>query len=413
MIRTLLTVKHFSHEGQLLHKHQDWSKSFLKHFIEGLYLSHAQIAGATPYIATDGDVPGSLTRLVDGYQSPSAGAPYIYPKVNLRVVGPGGGGGLYAPNGGEGAGAPGFPAVLQGTFLPGYNIGIVVGRNNTAVTPTDATLVDRVAHGRNGLVAVAASIDSVLVGDTTDSSYAVNNALIGFIYIPKRSFTLTRADFKVFRSGNPGNVTANVACIGGLTASAAAVDTAPIGTSDVVDANLWGNVSPGAWVTFTFSTPVKLKAGFAYFIYIFPCQVSAGNRVNVRTIAVTPAVGRQIYGTAAASGGAISTGNFQWLYDLWGTAGAEMEHGATDIYGYSVVNPNASFIMRRIFMNNSGEAITVQEAGIYIPLAHYITGLGGFDFNAFVFCAARDIFAGIAVANGESLEVDYTPSITV
>ena len=63
-------------------------------------------------------------------------------------------------------------------------------------------------------------------------------------------------------------------------------------------------------------------------------------------------------------------------------------------------------------MNNSGLAITVQESGIYLPVTRYILNLSVYDYNNFIVCAAHDVFAGITVNNGESLEIDYTPAST-
>ena len=53
-MRTLLEAKHFSKEGKLLpDSYKGWSKSFTKHFIECLYLSHANILTGAPYTLAD------------------------------------------------------------------------------------------------------------------------------------------------------------------------------------------------------------------------------------------------------------------------------------------------------------------------------------------------------------------------
>ena len=66
----------------------------------------------------------------------------------------------------------------------------------------------------------------------------------------------------------------------------------------------------------------------------------------------------------------------------------------------SYVNPNGSFTIRRYFTNKSGSSITVNEVGIFAaPRAGMI---------------ARDIVSpGVAVADGETLKVEYTIQVTV
>lgn len=408
MIRTLLTIKRFNKYGQLAEPpRQQWSRSFTRHFIEGLYVQHSHLLTASALAVTD--VMGSTTRLIDGDSNAAQ-----YKKSNLRVASPSGYADMTLLSGET---ANSMNSLAQQEFFPGHLAGIQIGRDNTAVTPTDRGLIDRIAHGINASVAPAAVIEQINAGDTTNTTHTVNNGFIGFIYIPSRSFTLTNAQFKVWRTGNPGNVTLQVKGIyQGSTVDRAWLDTAIIQASDVVNANLWLNASPGQFENFAFSTPVTLHQGFIYILAITPSQASPGNNINVRTYAGLTN-GRSSFGKWDTVAAVATVGDWNAVtpvYIFTGTAGAEMEYGGTDIYGYIVANPNASFVMRRIFMNNSGEAITVQESAIYIPLSNYkALSSNGSHHNQFVFCAARDIFAGIAVANGESLEVTYTPSITV
>ena len=51
--------------------------------------------------------------------------------------------------------------------MPGHAIGIQIGRSNTAVTPTDAFLNDRIAHGVRAAVG-SSNLDSLTSGDDTD-----------------------------------------------------------------------------------------------------------------------------------------------------------------------------------------------------------------------------------------------------
>ena len=412
-MRTLLEAKHFSKEGKLLpDSYKGWSKSFTKHFIECLYLSHANILQAAPY--TLADVIGSTSRNVD-CDSFGGALGKTFPKANMQLAGPAGLGIVNLPMGDTYSSSTNAGSYLIGTAMPGHAIGIQIGRSNTAVTPTDAFLNDRIAHGRNAAVG-ASIIDSVLTGDLNDSSQQLTNAFLGFLYRPLRSCSVSDIQIKVWRTGSPGNV--NLIIVGvNFTYNSQQqfqTDATIIATSNAVNANLWGAASPGAMQTFTFGSPPTLQAGFTYFIAISPSQVSGGNYVVMRT--GTPNLSRIPW---AYAGITLGSGNITGVFgsspivQIDGTAGNEMEYGATDIYGYTVSNPTASFTLRRIFMNNSGNAITVQESGIYLPVTRYSINTVAYDYSNFIVCAAHGVFAGITVNNGESLEIDYTPSIQV
>ena len=410
-MRTLLEVKHFSKERKLLpDSYKGWSRSFTKHFIECLYLPHANILTGAPYSLTD--VLGSTTRLVDADSNTPAN--YLFSKANMQLVGPGGYGMVNLPMGDTYSNSQGIGSYQPGTGVPGHVIGIQIGRSNTAVTPTDTALNDKIHHGTRAAVG-ASNIDSVTAGDNADQNNQTTNGYIGMIYRPLRSCSMADIQFKCFRTGNPGNVNAIVVgiCNNGSTLSA---DATIIATSNAVNANAWGAASPGALITFTFASPPYLQAGFTYFIAITPAQASGGNYVNIRTNSAAN-LSRLSFAYASSLGIANNLSaqynNGIVMFQIDGTAGSEMEYGATDLYGYTVSNPTALFTLRRIFMNNSGLAITVQESGIYLPVTRYVLNLNAYDYNNFIVCAAHDVFAGITVNNGESLEIDYTPSIHV
>lgn len=406
-MRTLLTIKK---EGKLVY--QDYSKSFTRHFLEALYLSHANILTGAP-LASVIDVIGA-TRSVDGDSRGSA-TPTFSPKGNMLIDAPSGNGGVLVLSGQiDSAGAAQQFARTQ--RLAGHQFGIVIGTDNTLAAPADARLGARIFHGISGTVA-ASSQDSLLTGDAGDDNNQVTNAVIGFIFHPKKSILLTRIDLKVFRTGAaPGNVTLNVCGINMANSNVPLMDGTVLSTSNVVNANAWGAVSPGAWVPFTFAAPYVLQAGFSYYIYINPSQAAAGNYVNMRYISSALSTRDPINATTAGAPPANLTINTQrrHIYDVWGTVTPEMEYGGTSVYGLTVVNPNGSLNIARTFRNNSGEAIGVQECGLYMPLTRYFATSIQYGFIIFVVCAARDVIAPVVnVANGESIEVIYTPSITV
>jgi hypothetical protein len=409
-MRTLLEVKHRSKDGLVLpDSYRGWSRSFTKHFIEGLYLSHANILTGVPY--TVSDVMGSTNRSVDGDGVGPTNTGNA--KANMQVLGPGGYNAVPLFMGDKYSGvANGFAAF---TWVPGHVFGIMIGRSNTAVTPTDVMLNDRIHHGTHGSIGVLTNIESYLPTDLVTETYTNTNGYIGMVIMPKRSCSMTDIQFKCFRTGNPGNVTAVLIAIDTRSGGPLVIDSAVIATSNIVNANAWPSTSGTASMqTFTFASPPYLQAGFTYFIGITPAQASGGNYVNLRGVTIGTQPNSSAWAATALNTN-MSQQSMQLNYQIDGTAGAEMEYGSTELMGasYVVSNPTAVFTLRRFFWNNSGEAITVQESGIYFPLTRYIAIVGSYDMNNFIVCAAHDTFAGIVVNNGESIEVDYTPSIHV
>ena len=90
-----------------------------------------------------------------------------------------------------------------------------------------------------------------------------------------------------------------------------------------------------------------------------------------------------------------------------GNGAGQFEYGGNEVLPLVYAAPNVSFTIRRYFTNNSGGAITVNEAGIYAEISSNIVA----EFAA---CIARDLVSpGVAVANTELLRVSYVPQITV
>ena len=87
-----------------------------------------------------------------------------------------------------------------------------------------------------------------------------------------------------------------------------------------------------------------------------------------------------------------------------GTGSGEMEHGIVEFTAPTKIGTSYQYVFRRSFANNSGASITVKECGLYM----WATTL------YYCFCQVRDVIsAGVAVANGQSILVQYTQSITV
>jgi len=391
-----------SRDGRLLDHRQEYSRSFVIGFMRGLYLSHYRL------LTTDAmevaDVMGSTTRRVDGdcadYNT------QLNPKVNLLMAAPGGHGRVFVHTGRvDGSGVPMLSPMQQ---VPGHALGIVIGTDNTPPTASDTRLGNRIHHGQDA-PAVGVTLDARTVGDTADYSYTTTNGLIGMLYLPRRGGWVTAVRFRVYREGSPGMVTCNFV---GLHGDGPTTDTTILGTSDPVDADGWTTDTAGEWIEWTFPAPVPITPGLGYYVYLHPSQVAASHCVNMRR--TSSGYGRCRSAHQAALGTALTTASHFPVYEIIGDSVGDMEHGATDIFGYSVADPHASFTMRRLFMNNSGAAITVRESGIYSLATKWLNSTDrDYNMSYFVLCAARDVFADITVGNGETLEVSYTPQITV
>lgn len=88
-----------------------------------------------------------------------------------------------------------------------------------------------------------------------------------------------------------------------------------------------------------------------------------------------------------------------------GSGSGQLSHQVTTLTTPSTVGSTRSFTLQRVFINNSGASITVNECGIYIQ---------GHDGTVTrYFCAVRDLVSpGVAIPNGGSGTLTYTISIT-
>jgi len=115
------------------------------------------------------------------------------------------------------------------------------------------------------------------------------------------------------------------------------------------------------------------------------------------------AIGASTYGIVVGTGtGAESNiDNALGTQIAHGTGSGQLSYGAMSYTTTAVVGANVDLIATRTFNNGSGASITVQEVAIYAYGALYI------------FCIVRDLTGAVAVANGQTLTVDYTLRTTV
>ena len=410
-MRTLLTLNRRNKYGYILQSRTNYSRSFIRGMMQGLYLSHAHTLYTVPITVTD--VMGSTTRQVDS-DSYNFAAPQAWPKTNMVIAAPPGGGQVLMDGGSLPSASTWYLTDWSKRTTLGENVGIVIGRGNAAAATTDTRLSDRIGHGRGqSAIAGPVSMDSFLLESNNTFQGDTDNGLIGMIYTPRRQLDMTAIKFKVFRSNSPGNVTVRVYGIKQRDVSFVANDSTIIAESNPVNANLWTNSPPGAMEQFDFASPVRLEPGFRYAIAIYPSRASANNYVNIRYQTGSQNINSRYFYSFTLGTQLTIHSDYAITFDIIGGAGATMEYGGMDIYGLTIVNPNGQFSLRRIFNNLSGEPITVQEAGIYIPLSRYWPEAGGYSVDNFIICAARDVFAPIVVNDSENLELIYTPSITV
>jgi len=129
MIKTTLTLERFSPHGDLLEKREQESRSWLKHFLDLLYLPCARFDYTTNDI---GGTPRGLCGFID---STSAWGTLKVASTpgNTQIC-------VHTASGGS-------AAYCRDTPQKGEDIGIVVGTGNAAVTPAQDALQTKVNHG--------------------------------------------------------------------------------------------------------------------------------------------------------------------------------------------------------------------------------------------------------------------------
>lgn len=86
-----------------------------------------------------------------------------------------------------------------------------------------------------------------------------------------------------------------------------------------------------------------------------------------------------------------------------GSGAGQLDHLATTTTAPATSGSTRSFTVQRVFVNNSGGTITIQECGVY----------GLESANSWKFCLVRDLVSGgQAVANGGSATLTYTIGVT-
>ena len=400
MLTAKLILERFDKDHRLLEKREMPSRSFLRNFISLLYVAHAHIPSGAPYPMND---ITNFARDVDSQAAGSGSQRYV--KANLMIGAPPGSCGIYCPFGAEDD--PDRFTPDKATII-GAKIGIQVGRGDTAVTPTDTKLENRVVHGRQGIDGAPVLYTSYITGDDEDGHHGIYPT-----YQEAQSFQVSvslhasSVKLKVFRTGTPGNMTVAIQ----KADAAGKPDGVDLGTKDV-DCDAIAAASPGEWVTWTFAASIALDPWITYCIVVRG-GVDYNNELNWRNDGSSPTYGRGslLYSSNAGVTWSAPSTTDDYMFEVWGQVEAgdlPLEYGGCELIGIAFSDPNGEFTIRRYFTNNSGGLITVEEVGI-----HAVGTKGSYPYGAWPFLIARDLTGGIAVADTEILRATYVPQITV
>lgn len=126
----------------------------------------------------------------------------------------------------------------------------------------------------------------------------------------------------------------------------------------------------------------------------------------------------QLYGIIVGTGNTapdISDNHIETII-AHGVGAGQMSYGAVTFGAPASDATTSQFTITRNFANGSGGAITVNEIALYVkavwsdPIISFQTAIGRVAY----FMVLRDVIAGgIAVANGQTLTVNYRPQAVV
>ena len=132
--------------------------------------------------------------------------------------------------------------------------------------------------------------------------------------------------------------------------------------------------------------------------------LDATDQNSLSTLVFNPGAASTAYGLrVGTSTQAVDVEDFDLITEInEGTSAGEMQHGAVTFGAPSSDSSSTSFILTRVFSNDSGGDITVNEIGLIARMSD--TGSTGRNF-----LFARDILGTPpTVSTGEQLTVNYT-----
>jgi hypothetical protein len=411
-MKTLLTLD-LIENGKIIKTRRQWSKSWTLGIMQLLYIHHAQVqAGLYPAIAVDGQ-----THWIDAQVFTSS---YPY-KGTFRLDSVSGKGGLFIPSG-SGTNYNQINAITPDQYLPGQLIGIQAGLDNTPATPADYALKQRLSSGVGPAIVPGTMLDNVSSGDNVDSGqiYGVWGSgpvtALGVGILPTRGYRLSSFKLKLWRTGSPGNI---VGKVWGFTSTPYSynLDSGNGVFNPIASVTIDGNTLPtnsgaAALIEFVLPAAIELNPGMFYAFTVSAPNGNSSNYIQVRfnsnyTLNYRYCYAQEYYSSYSTSFGQVP------IFQLFGSASPEIEYSGCEIFGYTVVDPNASFNVRRLFTNNGVSSLSIAEAGMYMAGCKY-TQTGNYSGHVWPYCVARDaIDPAIAINPGQVLQITYTPQITV
>ena len=469
-MKTILTLERMDKYGKRLEKQTQSSRSFLKNFIDELYLLHANIGGPI----------GSGTAYPNGFNVDLAHTDRMrLDGENLSVAAPGGGIGFNGKLGGQ----------SWRSEIPGELIGIVLGSGSIAVTPLDKRLNQIYGNGTrapdvapsiidsynpqytslltlnanagqpNVVVANAsgftagegvhisdslhdewhnilyisgntlvldvnlsqnylvANVAQVYNGDN-DGSSANGNNWLGQGFVPSTTHRITSVSIKIYRNGTPGDLTVRIRGSDPYPSYPSRNSINDLTSGTIPQASIPVGASNAAYVSCSLP-PADLYAGRKYFIVI-NCT---GSEVIWRRKTNSPLYMKAFTGepdywgrrstwdcVSHSSSDAGVSWNYSgvqiFMFTESGQSLGEFRIGGMEVAPLVVANPNASFSVRRLFANNCGSSLIVSEVGLHT--------IGGTDVIRNPHLASRDVLSPVITVNdSELLAVTFTPQITV
>lgn len=400
MLRAKLIVERLDKEGRLLERREQSARSFVKQFIELLYIAHYQTTYGAPYSMTD--IRGAEVEVDSDILAPNditrGSKPTLVfgsPPGSSQNILPGGGGDATALN-----------ADILNNVLMGEHLGIQVGGGVTPVTPTDFQMETRFGHGVRVADGASVTFENYKVNDDGDyEMYGVK--WCSQTLRPQHQHKLYSVNLKLFKEGTPGDVTVMIY---------GAQEEEPVGSALVTgttNGNTLTTEETGEWREITFPSQIELIPGLSYAIVVHITGGGTSDSVHWLYDETTPLYyrGAYAYSTDGGTSWFPSTAK-DFMFEELGRSSGELQYAGCELVDLTFSDPNGEFTIRRYFKNNSGESRTVNEAGIYASGAH-ITGTGepGLIYS---FCIAHDIVTpAVEVADSELLRVTYVPQITV
>jgi len=408
MLKTRLVLERLSQNGGLLDRREQAGRSFLKRFIELLYIQHAEIPDGAPYWLRTIDRIDFIGMITCSSR---------YHNNNLRVGSSPGGVSQFMQ-------IDAYNDITLAQTVPGSALGLVIGNGTGAVTPTDERMGSVFGHGRRAADASPVIVESCITGDDYDSD-VYGNYWRSQAFTPRFTHRVTSVRVKIWRVGSPGDLTVRIRAATQAEYYGAGTrrpgSGADLVTGTIPQASI-PTSSPGSWVECTFATPVDLYTGRLYFLILSHAGGDTSNHTHWRQDQAGPAYERAVmtrYGSfisdSSNGGGSWGTSDDRaCMFEEYGQSIGEFEIGGTDLVEMNISNPNGQFSIRRYFANYCGQSLTVSEAGLAAFMGRIYNSSGYYYSSGDVFLIARDLVSpAVVVNNGEILRVSYIPQITV